>query len=79
MIHIGNFIHPGSLEEESRTEEERRSKNVPPFSGASPEGVCCQKLSSAAALQCQKPARVDNSQDGGEVDNVAHTPWLSRW
>lgn len=76
---MGNFVHPGSLEEKSRAEEECRSRNVPPSSGPSPEGLCCQKLSSAAALQCQKPTRLDISQDGGEVDKVAHTPWLSRW
>jgi len=75
---MGNFAHPGSLEEPRRTEEQR-TRNVPHFSGAAPEGVCCQKLSSAAALQGQKPNRVDISQDGREVDNIAHTPWLSRW
>lgn len=32
-----------------------------------------QKLSSAAALQCQKSSGVDISQDGQEVNSVAHT------
>lgn len=78
-VRYGQLCSAWESEEQSRKEEERRSRNVPSFSGASPEGVCCQKLSSPAAVQCQKPSKVDIWQDGEEVDNIAHTPWLNRW
>lgn len=78
-VKYGHFVHPEGLEEQSRTAEERRSRNVPLFSGASPEGVCCQKLFSAATLQCQELIIANFLQDRGEADKIAHTPCLNRW
>lgn len=77
-VKYGHFVCPEGLEEKSRTEE-RRSRNVSLFSGASPEGVCCQKLFSAATLQFQELIRENFLQDRGEADKIDHTPRFNRW